>query len=59
MALFFVEQPLGDPRHFDPSQLPEHGTLVRVHSATKEGGKLQFIAQGIQRVRPRPQISTR
>ena len=22
LALFFVEQPLGDPRHFDPSQLP-------------------------------------
>ena len=53
LALFFVEQPLGDPRHFDPSQLPEHGTLVRVHSVNREGGKLQFVAQGLQRVRIR------
>lgn len=53
LALFFVDSPPGDPRHFDPSTLPEHGTLVRVHHATREGGKLQFVAQGLSRVRIR------
>ncbi|MFU6378472.1 endopeptidase La [Metapseudomonas otitidis] len=53
LALFFVDSPPGDPRHFDPGTLPEHGTLVRVHHATREGGKLQFVAQGLSRVRIR------
>lgn len=53
LALFFVDSPPGDPRHFDPATLPEHGTLVRVHHATREGGKLQFVAQGLSRVRIR------
>ncbi|MCY1342230.1 Lon protease [compost metagenome] len=53
LALFFMEQPPEDPRHFDPNALPEHGTLVRVHHASREGGKLQFVAQGLSRVRIR------
>ncbi|QEY64363.1 endopeptidase La [Metapseudomonas lalkuanensis] len=53
LALFFMENPPEDPRHFDPSTLPEHGTLVRVHHASREGGKLQFVAQGLSRVRIR------
>jgi ATP-dependent Lon protease len=53
LALFFMDNPPDDPRHFDPSSLPEHGTLVRVHHASREGGKLQFVAQGLSRVRIR------
>lgn len=53
LALFYVDQPLDDPRHFDTTSLPEHGTLVRIHHASREGGKLQFVAQGLSRVRIR------
>ncbi|MDH4554316.1 endopeptidase La [Pseudomonas sp. BN417] len=53
LALFFMENPPEDPRHFDTSTLPEHGTLVRVHHASRDGGKLQFVAQGLSRVRIR------
>ncbi|WP_271411210.1 endopeptidase La [Pseudomonas sp. Q1-7] len=53
VALFFMENPPEDPRHFDPDTLPEHGTLVRIHHASREGGKLQFVAQGLSRVRIR------
>ncbi len=51
LALFFMEQPPEDPRHFDPNSLPEYGTLVRVHHASRENGKLQFVAQGLTRLR--------
>jgi ATP-dependent Lon protease len=50
LALFFVE---GDGNEFDLNDLPEHGTVVRVHHASQEGGKLQFVAQGLTRVRIR------
>ena len=50
LALFFVE---GDGSEFDLNELPEHGTVVRVHHASQEGGKLQFVAQGLTRVRIR------
>ncbi len=53
LALFFMDNPPEDPRHFDVNSLPEHGTLVRVHHASREGGKLQFVAQGLSRVRIR------
>ncbi|SDN94833.1 endopeptidase La [Pseudomonas jinjuensis] len=53
LALFFMDNPPEDPRHFDPNTLPDHGTLVRVHHASREGGKLQFVAQGLARVRVR------
>lgn len=51
LALFYVDTPVEDPRHFDPDRLPEHGTLVRVHHASSNDGKLQFVAQGLTRVR--------
>ncbi|MBC9250180.1 endopeptidase La [Pseudomonas alcaligenes] len=53
LALFYVDQPVSDPRHFDTASLPEHGTLVHVHHASRGDGKLQFVAQGLQRVRIR------
>ena len=51
LALFFVDTPPDDPRHFDTKSLPEYGTLVKVHHASRENGKLQFVAQGLTRVR--------
>ncbi|MBC7209666.1 MAG: endopeptidase La, partial [Pseudomonas sp.] len=45
--------PPEDHRHFDTKALPEYGTLVKVHHASREGGKLQFVAQGLTRVRIR------
>ena len=51
LALFFVDTPPDDPRHFNTDSLPEYGTLVKVHHASRENGKLQFVAQGLTRVR--------
>ncbi|MDQ7912857.1 endopeptidase La [Pseudomonas sp. 102515] len=53
LALFYMEQQPGDVEGFDPDQLPQHGTLVRIHHATRQDGKLQFVAQGLSRVRIR------
>ncbi|AZL72574.1 endopeptidase La [Pseudomonas sichuanensis] len=53
LALFFMDTPAEDHRHFDTKSLPEYGTLVKVHHASREGGKLQFVAQGLTRVRIR------
>ncbi|WP_028695317.1 endopeptidase La [Pseudomonas cremoricolorata] len=53
LALFFMDTPAEDHRHFDTKALPEYGTLVKVHHASKENGKLQFVAQGLTRVRIR------
>lgn len=53
LALFFMDNPAQDAASFDPDSLPEHGTMVRVHHATREAGKLQFVAQGMARVRIR------
>ena len=53
LALFFMDTPAEDHRHFDTQSLPEYGTLVKVHHASREGGKLQFVAQGLTRVRIR------
>src|SRR3546814_9325815 len=53
LALFFMDSPQEDPRHFDTSALPLYGTLVKVHHASREAGKLQFVAQGLTRVRIR------
>ncbi|MBB3104762.1 endopeptidase La [Azomonas macrocytogenes] len=50
MALFFVDNSSADSAAFDPDSLPRHGTMVRIHHATREGGKLQFVAQGMARV---------
>ncbi|MGO0694974.1 endopeptidase La [Pseudomonas guariconensis] len=53
LALFFLDEPPEDHRHFDTSSLPQYGTLVKVHHASRENGKLQFVAQGLTRVRIR------
>ncbi|MBJ9976004.1 endopeptidase La [Pseudomonas sp. S75] len=53
LALFFMDTPAEDHRHFDTKALPEYGTLVKVHHASRENGKLQFVAQGLTRVRIR------
>ncbi|GGU66859.1 Lon protease [Pseudomonas laurentiana] len=53
LALFFMDTPPDDPRHFDTSTLPTYGTLVKIHHASRENGKLQFVAQGLSRVRIR------
>jgi endopeptidase La len=53
LALFFMETPPEDTRHFDTSNLPLYGTLVKIHHASREDGKLQFVAQGLSRVRIR------
>ncbi|NQD91119.1 endopeptidase La [Pseudomonas sp. CrR25] len=57
LALFYLDSPSVDGASFDPDNLPEHGTLVRVHHASEEGGKLQFVAQGLTRVRIRGWLS--
>ncbi|PAU62831.1 endopeptidase La [Pseudomonas sp. PIC25] len=57
LALFYVENPAPDAENFDPDSLPEHGTVVRIHHASKDGEKLQFVAQGITRVRIRGWLS--
>ncbi|WP_166358638.1 endopeptidase La [Pseudomonas akapageensis] len=53
LGLFFMDTPPEDHRHFDTSALPLYGTLVKVHHASKVNGKLQFVAQGLTRVRIR------
>ncbi|SEI63877.1 ATP-dependent Lon protease [Azotobacter beijerinckii] len=57
LALFYMDPPPEDAEDFDPDKLPEHGTLVRIHHASQEGGKLQFVAQGLARVRIRGWLS--
>ena len=57
LALFYVDSPPAEGAYFDPDSLPAHGTLVRVHHASEEGGKLQFVAQGLTRVRIRGWLS--
>jgi len=53
LALFYMDQQPEDANDFDPDQLPQHGTLVRIHHASRQDGKLQFVAQGLSRVRIR------
>ncbi len=57
LALFYIDTPTGEGAPLEPDSLPEHGTLVRVHHAVEEGGKLQFVAQGLGRVRIRGWLS--
>ncbi len=59
MAVFFVDTPPDEHGEFDLDSLPEHGTLVRVHHVSEDGGKLQFVAQGLTRVRIRGWLSRR
>ncbi|PKM44249.1 MAG: endopeptidase La [Gammaproteobacteria bacterium HGW-Gammaproteobacteria-1] len=41
----------GDPEHLTPEDFYRIGSMVRVHNPTRSGGKIQFIAEGIQRFR--------
>jgi ATP-dependent Lon protease len=50
VGLNFVEEP-PENGHAGPEDLALHGCAVRIHHAAKEGGKIQFIAQGIRRFR--------
>jgi ATP-dependent Lon protease len=59
LAVFYVDTPPDENGEFDLDSLPEHGTLVRVHHVSEEGGKLQFVAQGLTRVRIRGWLSRR
>lgn len=56
LSLFFIDDSLSAERlsadgEIDPERLPETGCAVKVHHAVKENGKIQFIAQGLTRVR--------
>ena len=51
LSLFYVDGPLDADGRLDPQQLPDTGCAVRIHHAVRENGKIQFIAQGLTRVR--------
>lgn len=51
VSLFFVDGPLPANGELDFDRLPETGCAVKIHHAVKEDGKIQFIAQGLTRVR--------
>ncbi len=50
LSLFFVEDFGRESNALDPAQVPETGTLVRVHQLRREKNSLQFVAEGIERV---------
>lgn len=49
VAIFYTEEPFNDD--FDIESLPKYGTLVKIHHVSKEDDKLQFVAQGLSRVK--------
>ena len=51
LSLFWVDQPMSADGTLDPDSLPDTGCAVKVHQAVKEDGRIQFIAQGLSRVR--------
>ena len=51
LGLFYVESSVDETGVLDPAQLPDTGCAVKIHHAVKEDGKIQFIAQGLTRVR--------
>lgn len=51
LALYYIETPLDESGALDPEQMPDTGCAVRIHHAVREDGKIQFIAQGLTRVR--------
>jgi ATP-dependent Lon protease len=57
VALFYMDNPPQSTEDFDPDELPEHGTVVRVHHASQQNDNLQFVAQGLARVRIRSWLS--
>ena len=57
VALFYMDNPPQSAEDFDPDSLPQHGTVVRIHHASKQDDHLQFVGQGMGRVRIRSWIS--
>lgn len=51
ISLFWMDGPLPPSGEVDPDLLPSTGCAVKIHHAVKEDGKIQFIAQGLTRVR--------
>ncbi|AJQ95991.1 endopeptidase La [Gynuella sunshinyii] len=51
LALFFVENHDETQNGLNTEDLPETGTLVKVHQLKSDGKHIQFIAEGIKRVR--------
>ncbi|SDT97970.1 endopeptidase La [Halopseudomonas salegens] len=51
LSLFYIDQPEASKGQLDVDDLPLTGCVAKVHHATQDSGKLQFIAQGLTRVR--------
>jgi len=49
IAIFYSDEPFNEG--FNIENLPRYGTLVKIHHVSKENDKLQFVAQGIARVK--------
>lgn len=55
LAIFYTNEPSSED--FNVANLPKYGTLVRLLHVTKENGKVQFVAQGVNRVKVRNWIN--
>ncbi|GAA6130113.1 endopeptidase La [Halopseudomonas sabulinigri] len=51
LSLFYLEHPPKADGELSADQLPATGCAVRIRHAVREDGKIQFIAQGLTRVR--------
>ncbi len=51
LSLFYLEHPPKADGELSSDQLPATGCAVRIRHAVREDGKIQFIAQGLTRVR--------
>ncbi|MFE8070750.1 endopeptidase La [Marinobacteraceae bacterium S3BR75-40.1] len=51
LGLCFVESEMEEDQLPAPEDLAATGCCVQVHSAAREGGKIQFVAQGVRRFR--------
>lgn len=49
----------GDPQHFTPGDFHETGSTVRVHNPSRSEGKIQFVAEGLQRFRIKKWLSNK
>lgn len=49
IAIFYSNTPFD--KAFNIESLPAYGTLVKIHHVSKENDKIQFVAQGITRVK--------
>ncbi len=57
VALFYLDEPVPSAEAFDPDHLPLTGTVARIHHASKQGGTVQVVAQGLTRVSIRHWLS--